>query len=161
MKPGSRLFIRMPSAAFLIPSAACRYQRQGAARRAARPAPGNALATEGERRAGRTQPEPDPVTVEAGKEYRLRLINIHRDATIDITLSEGAEPLLWRPLAKDGAEVPPASRMERPARVRMGVGETYDFLWTPVAPGEAMLRVHVPFPTWPGSVDVRQPIRVR
>ena len=107
------------------------------------------------------QPEPDPVTVEAGKEYRLRLINIHRDATIDVTLLEGSEPLLWRTLAKDGANLPPALRVERPARVRMGVGETYDFLWIPVAPGEAMLRVHVPFPTWPGSVDVRQPIRVR
>ena len=43
----------------------------------------------------------------------------------------------------------------------MGVGETYDFLWTPAAQGEATLRVHVPFPTWPGSLDVNQPILIR
>ena len=80
---------------------------------------------------------------------------------MDITLTADGEPLRWEPLAKDGADLPPALRSEQRADVQMGVGETYDFLWTPAAPGEATLQVHVPFPTWPGSLDVYQPIQIR
>jgi manganese oxidase len=107
------------------------------------------------------QAEPEPITLEAGTEYRLRIINIHKEATVDIALAVDGDPVHWRALAKDGADLPPASRREQRAEVRMGVGETYDFLWTPTAPGEATLRVHAPFPTWVGSLEVYQSILIR
>jgi hypothetical protein len=64
-------------------------------------------------------------------------------------------------LARDGADLPPALRMESPARIRTGTGETYDFVWTPSEPGDAELLVHFPFATEPGELLLRQPLWVR
>jgi len=55
----------------------------------------------------------------------------------------------WRPISKDGATVPAASSIVRPARLRMGVGETYDFEWT-ATPGETVLTIQLGVP--PGEV---------
>jgi hypothetical protein len=67
----------------------------------------------------------------------------------------------WALLAQDGADLPPALRMESPARIRTGTGETYDFVWTPSEPGDAELLVHFPFAAEPGELLLRQPLRVR
>ncbi|MFI5326687.1 MAG: multicopper oxidase domain-containing protein, partial [Candidatus Rokuibacteriota bacterium] len=107
------------------------------------------------------QDQPAPQNLRAGTRYRLRFINIHRDATVDISLRGDSGPLRWHAEAKDGAYLLPALRGERNARVRMGVGETYDFTWTPARPGEATLLVHAPFPTEPGEAWLRQTWRVR
>jgi len=85
---------------------------------------------------------PLPLTLRAGTRYRLRLINIQTAAAAEVDLLADSTAQLWRPLAKDGAEVPPAARTETPARLRrFGVGETYDFEWTPAGPMEAVLQV--------------------
>ena len=47
----------------------------------------------------------------------------------------------WRPLAKDGMELPATRAIARPARQQMGNGETYDFEFAPTAPGEYRLNV--------------------
>jgi hypothetical protein len=57
--------------------------------------------------------------------------------------------------------LPSALRVESPARIRLGTGETYDFVWTPSEPGDAELVVHVPFATEPGELLLRRPLRVR
>lgn len=42
----------------------------------------------------------------------------------------------------------------------MGVGETYDFFWTPSQPGDATLRVEAPFGTFVGQSVLHQTLRV-
>jgi manganese oxidase len=105
--------------------------------------------------------EPPPVTLTAGAAHRIRIININPDLTTDVALVRGSSALSWVSLAQDGADLPPALRIESPARIRTGTGETYDFVWTPSEPGDAELLVHFPFATDPGELLLRQPLRVR
>lgn len=84
---------------------------------------------------------PDPIRVQPGKTYRLRLINILFAPPITVELSgTGSAVQRWRLISKDGATVPEALSAARPARLRIGVGETYDVQW--VAPaGEYLLKI--------------------
>jgi FtsP/CotA-like multicopper oxidase with cupredoxin domain len=100
--------------------------------------------------------EPPPLALRAGVTHRLRLVNIHQAGAATVTLAADSTPVPWRLVAKDGADVAPWERGVRPARLaRFGVGETYDFAWTPAAPVDAVLSV-----TLEGRT-VRQAIRVR
>ena len=47
----------------------------------------------------------------------------------------------WRPVAKDGADLPPTDRTPTVARLRIGIGETYDFEFTPRPPGPMRIEV--------------------
>jgi FtsP/CotA-like multicopper oxidase with cupredoxin domain len=101
---------------------------------------------------------PAPLALRAGATHRLRLINIHSAGPAVVTLSAARDstPLRWRPRAKDGADLPAAARGERPARLtRFGVGETYDFEWTPARAMDAVLTVQLEGQTR------RLPVRVR
>jgi FtsP/CotA-like multicopper oxidase with cupredoxin domain len=84
--------------------------------------------------------EPAPVELEAGKTHRLRFINIAPAGAMRITLvADSTVPLPWTPVALDGADLPPALVIERPGQMRIDVGETADFAFTPVAPGSYAL----------------------
>lgn len=105
--------------------------------------------------------EPPPLTLRAGTRYRLRIINILPAAPVEVELiAEGRSPA-WRPISKDGADLPPSQRVEGPARIqRMGVGESYDFEWTPTGSFDAYLVMRIPPPA-PGALTMRQPVHVR
>ena len=101
--------------------------------------------------------EPAPLSFQRGVEYRFRLMNI--------TLGQGSArfrlllddfPVKWRPLAKDGWDVPAHQSDPQPADLPVGVGETYDFAYTPSKPGELHLEVRQP----DGRLLVNQPIVV-
>jgi hypothetical protein len=62
------------------------------------------------------------------------------DDDAELALLDAAGPVRWRVVAKDGADLPPARRGERPAAVRLGPGETMDVELAP-APGRYRLRV--------------------
>ena len=47
----------------------------------------------------------------------------------------------WKPVAKDGARLPPEQRSPRPARQLISVGETYDFEITPARPQNLWLEI--------------------
>jgi hypothetical protein len=47
----------------------------------------------------------------------------------------------WTPIAKDGADLPIARRVMRPARQRISIGETADFNVTPLSSG--MMRLEM------------------
>jgi FtsP/CotA-like multicopper oxidase with cupredoxin domain len=99
--------------------------------------------------------EPPPLVLTAGTTYRLRFANILFAPAARVTLAMDSVPLAWTPVAKDGADLPPALRTEIPARLRsIGPGETYDFLWTPDRAVDAVLEV------WTGDGVVRQAVRV-
>ena len=78
---------------------------------------------------------PELSSFKAGQTYRLRIINIlPENPPIDVALklAKAAETVLtWRPVAKDGADLPEGQRTVRPAQVTISVGETYDFEFRP------------------------------
>ena len=100
--------------------------------------------------------DPAPLTLRAGTRYRLRFLNIHAAGAARVDLVADSLPLVWRPVSKDGADLPEHFRRDEPSRLRrFGVGETYDFEWTPARAMNAMLEVRLE-----GSV-LRQPLHVR
>ena len=60
----------------------------------------------------------------AGRTYRLRIINIvPENPPVNVTLTLGGSPIMWRPIAKDGADLPEGQRALTPARLTIAVGE--------------------------------------
>lgn len=80
--------------------------------------------------------EPAPLELAAGVPNRLRLINIRSEYIIRVRLTEGDAPVMWRPVAKDGADLPAWQATGRVADVVRSPGETYDVEVTPMAGAE-------------------------
>ena len=77
----------------------------------------------------------DPLEIKAGKTHRFRFVNIGAAGSVTFALRKDSLPVRWRPRAKDGADLLPALRVERPAVTRIATGETFDAEWTPNEPG--------------------------
>jgi FtsP/CotA-like multicopper oxidase with cupredoxin domain len=77
-----------------------------------------------------------------GRRHRLRLINITPDDLLTVSVVARTVPVTWRPLTKDGVQVPEDEGLPGPAEVRIGVGETYDFEYE-ARPGNATLWLEV------------------
>ena len=101
---------------------------------------------------GRTNPAPLRLT--AGETHRLRLISIHPDWSMSFALVNDSVTARWRPVAKDGADLPASLTAPRLARVQMGPGETADFELTPAEPGRWRLEIHSTDPGWRVPLDV-------
>jgi FtsP/CotA-like multicopper oxidase with cupredoxin domain len=84
---------------------------------------------------------PPPLDLAREMTHRLRFLNIAPAGALPVSLSRDSIPVTWRPIAKDGADLPPSQRALRPARFRIQVGETADFEFTPPSPGDYHLRV--------------------
>lgn len=121
------------------------------------------------------QANPDTVVLHVGQPARLRFISlssVNPNATVwltaraDSSLINVADTMVvqWRPVAKDGADLPVSARGERPAHQIVSMGETYDFEYTPVRRGTLRLEVRAANPPpgfgTPGQLFVRVPIRV-
>ena len=74
-----------------------------------------------------------------------------------ISLLADSLPARWRAIAKDGADLPAGMATMRPASIRIGVGETYDYEVIPERPGELTLRAV----DAEGRVRVSSSVRVR
>jgi FtsP/CotA-like multicopper oxidase with cupredoxin domain len=83
---------------------------------------------------------PPPLQLAAGRTHRLRLINIGAGGLVTVTLRQDTTLAVWRPLAKDGADLPPALQTPGPARHAITVGETFDVAFTPPGAGVYELR---------------------
>jgi manganese oxidase len=83
--------------------------------------------------------KPPPMELELGVKHRIRIINITPNFTLTMSLKGEAGLVQWKPVSKDGADLPPNQMGNRPASVLIGVGETYDFEFEPSAPGELRL----------------------
>lgn len=79
-----------------------------------------------------------------GIPYRLRIININPNAPLVISLLADSIPVHWRAVAKDGADLPDRMATIRPASFRIGVGEAYDFEFTPERAGDLVFRATDP-----------------
>lgn len=79
----------------------------------------------------------------SGRTYRLRFVNITpNDSHVTISLRQKGQPVKWRALAKDGADLPPQQATVRDAAQMISVGETYDFEFSPDKPGDYELRFY-------------------
>ena len=86
--------------------------------------------------------QPAPLQMRVGGVYRLRLINITADnANFSVSLSRNGEPVTWRAIAKDGADLPPAQALEGKAVQQLTVGETRDYEVRPTEPGDLAFEV--------------------
>jgi FtsP/CotA-like multicopper oxidase with cupredoxin domain len=112
---------------------------------------------------------PDTLVLQVGRQYRLRLIglqvtNPNAETTVtaraDSVVGNPRDTLLvqWRPLAKDGIELPGPEQTLRDARQVVPMGETYDFAFVPIKPGHLRMEVRVSVPR--PRLMVRLPIRV-
>ncbi|HYW32615.1 MAG TPA: multicopper oxidase domain-containing protein, partial [Gemmatimonas sp.] len=99
---------------------------------------------------------PPPKQLEVGKTYRLRLadIAVFRQA-LGVRLVRDSALLAWRPIAKDGFQLPDAQATVRPSITNLPSGETADFAFTPDRAGEVTLEV-----VGPGSVGVQARLRL-
>ena len=86
-----------------------------------------------------------PLELQAGVPTRVRLINIHSDVMLDLTLLAGETTAQWRVLAKDGADLATNQTTLRSAKLRMSPGQTYDVEVTAAAGAELRLK-HKMFP---------------
>jgi FtsP/CotA-like multicopper oxidase with cupredoxin domain len=96
-----------------------------------------------------------PLELASGRTYRLRFINMHTAGDARFALLADSVPLTWRAIAKDGANLPRALALRGPSRTpRIGVGEAYDFEWTPRA-GNAVLEVRIEGETLRRTISIR------
>ena len=98
---------------------------------------------------------PAPIEMKVGRTYRFRLININPDWRVVFSLTSDSAMARWRPVAKDGADLPPSQRGLRPAWLLTGPGETADFEYTPRVRGDLRLEVKTLLPGWIVPVVVR------
>ena len=99
--------------------------------------------------------DPPPLDLKVGRTYRFRLININPDWRVIFSLTSEVALQQWRPVAKDGADLPASQRRLRPSWLLTGPGETADFEFTPRAPGDLRLEVKTLLPGWIVPVEVR------
>jgi hypothetical protein len=96
---------------------------------------------------------PEIGSLKAGQKYRLRIINIvPENPPISVSLNLGNRPVMWTPIAKDGADLPTGQRKLCRAQLTIGVGETYDFEFTPEQTGELALEVVRPSNRFPAEL---------
>lgn len=112
--------------------------------------------------------DPDTIVLRVGRRYRFRFIGlsvtspnatVYLTARPDSSLMNLRDTMLvqWRPLAKDGADLPERDRTLRPARQVVSIGETYDVEFLPLERGELRIEVRPPSA---GRLFVRVPVRV-
>jgi len=96
---------------------------------------------------------PEIAALRIGQKYRLRIINIvPENPPVDLSLKVAGIPAMWRPIAKDGADLPVGQQELCPAQFAIGVGETYDFEIRPDRTGELALEVVRPSNRFPAEI---------
>ena len=102
---------------------------------------------------------PEPMQLQAGTRYRLRLINIRSDYDLVVSLLDGDRPVEWKMIARDGADLPAARQKLQPARLHFAAGQIFDFEFTPSKTGELQLQYGFP-PEFPVVPTKTVPVRV-
>src|SRR6185369_7241529 len=64
----------------------------------------------------------DPIRMTVGDTNRLRIVSIHADEVLHFRFGTELQVARWKPLARDGADLPMALRAPKPAIAVMGPG---------------------------------------
>ena len=102
-----------------------------------------------------------PLELHKGTTYRLRFLAIAPHDTKAIRLLADTVLQRWRPIAKDGAVLPPNQAVLRPARLLMGTGETWDVELTPSEARQLTLEIVTAGRVGLPPVRTRIPVHVR
>ena len=100
----------------------------------------------------------DPVFMKKDVPYRIRLVGITANSPRTARIVRDEVPESWKPVAKDGADLPPELAVVRSAETLIDVGETRDFIYTPTESGDALLEFVDFLASQP---NVEFPIRIR
>jgi FtsP/CotA-like multicopper oxidase with cupredoxin domain len=85
---------------------------------------------------------PGPMEFTAGRTYRIRVMHISPNDNKALLFLDGETPVTWTVIADDGADLAADKRRTVPADIRfIIVGQTFDVLWTPQAPGNLVLQI--------------------
>jgi FtsP/CotA-like multicopper oxidase with cupredoxin domain len=114
------------------------------------------------------QMNPDTVVLHVGRPARFRILSLATNSPVPIaslTTRPDSAPILirdtllaqWRPVAKDGADLPAGEQRTRPAQFVISIGETYDFEFTPERRGHLRFELRA---NLNGTLLARVPIRV-
>ena len=97
------------------------------------------------------------LTFKAGVPNRLRLINITTNFfALNVSLIGNNQPIPWRAVAKDGADLLASQQTVRPALAQqVSVGETYDFMVDPLQAGRMWVDVRRGSGEWVQQIPVR------
>lgn len=87
---------------------------------------------------GETEP---PFAMRVGRPVRMRFINIQPADPVTFEVIRDSTVVQWRPLAKDGFDLPKAQAAICAAKRLLAVGETFDAEFAPSEPGVYVLRV--------------------
>jgi FtsP/CotA-like multicopper oxidase with cupredoxin domain len=85
-----------------------------------------------------------PIEIARGVPNRFRFVNIEPANRLVYAIRRDTTVLEWRPVAKDGADLPDTQRVLSSASRRLSVGETFDAEFTANEPGEYRLTIGVP-----------------
>jgi manganese oxidase len=87
-------------------------------------------------------PEPDPIGLKTGTQYRMRFINItNNESDLRVRLESKEVPAQWTVIAKDGAELPNLRRKASAAEMGVTVGSTCDVEYQSDRVGFAELQI--------------------
>jgi FtsP/CotA-like multicopper oxidase with cupredoxin domain len=99
--------------------------------------------------------KPQPLKMRVGTTYRIRCINITPSHVNHfVRLASGDQPIAWRNIAKDGADLPPAQIAVTKEALSLAVGETRDFEFTPGEAGTLQVEVRLPNGALRTKIDV-------
>ncbi len=104
---------------------------------------------------------PAPLELRKGTTYRLRFIAIAPTDVKVIRLWADTVLQRWRPVAKDGAALPPQQVRARPAHLVMGTGETWDVEVTPTESRDLALEILTLGRVGLAPIRTRIPVHVR
>ena len=104
-------------------------------------------------------PDGPTLTIDSGRATRLRVIAISMAESMRLRLVHDTTTLSWRPVAKDGADLPPGQARARAEDVVFGEGETMDLELPANLPNGTEFELR--FPGNPNRPRYRLPIRVR
>ena len=86
-----------------------------------------------------------PLALEAGIPYRFRLMNITTGSPrVRLVLVHDGAPVQWKPVAKDGYDLPGWQSAPRQAVQLVSIGETYDFQFQAADTGSTTLELRRP-----------------
>lgn len=104
-------------------------------------------------------PDGPDLAIDSAGATRLRVIAISLTNPMRLRLVHDTTTLPWRPIAKDGADLPPRQAQTATEELVFGEGETMDLELPPGLPSGSALELR--FPGSPSRPTVRLPVTVR
>jgi manganese oxidase len=88
----------------------------------------------------------EPIIFAPNEPHRFRFVNIGPAVRVLWEVTRDTTLMTWKPLAKDGADLPPHAAVVGPARRRIHVGETFDVEFVAPEIGDYLLVARPPDP---------------